>query len=176
MTNREVIREAENFCETHNINDYPVGIVALCKKLGLSVFEEYMNPDVSGIIVVDNKEWEKYGTNQFIVVNLVELPTRRRFTVAHELAHYILHKNNSVLYAHRDLRQDSPDQKRIETEANLFATNILMPEKLIRDKVEDIKSQGFGNVPAFVLRKEIADSFLVSESAAEVRLKQLGII
>ena len=80
------------------------------------------------------------------------------------------------LYAHRDINTEGIVRSKIEQEANYFAANILMPEKLIREKVDDLKNEIWGKLPNFVLIHEIADHFVVSESAAEVRLKQLGII
>ena len=176
MKKSEVRKRALEFCKENNIKTFPVEIIKACNKLGLKVFEEYLDPDVSGMIIVDNEPWERYGTNKFIVVNLSELATRRRFTIAHELAHYVLHKEGNVLYAHRDMVGNSAVQSNIEQEANYFAANVLMPEKLVEDKVNDIKEEAWGILPNFVLIKEIADSFAVSESAAEVRLKQLKLI
>ena len=176
MRQSEVKRKAEQFCEDNGINSYPVEIVRICKENGLKVFEEYLKPDVSGLIVVDEKEWPKYETNQFIVVNLMELATRRRFTIAHELAHFILHRNGEKLYAHRDMVNDGAYASSIEQEANYFAANVLMPEKLVREKVDNIKDEMWGKIPELVLIREIADNFAVSEAAAKVRLKQLELI
>lgn len=62
-------------------------------------------------------------------------PEIRRFTMAHELGHYILHTHQGVLF------RDSPisgaerlDRNRplAEREADLFAAELLMPAKLVR--------------------------------------------
>ena len=176
MTKNEIRHRASEFCRTNNIVSYPVEIIKICNSLGIRVFEEYLDPEVSGVIVVDDEVWKKYGTSQFIVVNLAESAARRRFTIAHELAHFVLHRENGTLYAHRDMVDNTGVLNSIEREANYFAANILMPEQLVRDKVQDIREEMWGVLPAFVLRREIADSFAVSESAAEVRLKQLELI
>ena len=176
MGQNEIIRKAEKFCAENGIADFPVKIVKICNENGLQVFEEYLEPGVSGVIVVDDKKWEKYGCNQFILVNLADSAARRRFTIAHELAHFLLHRNQNNLYAHRDYTDKGVVQPKIEREANLFAANVLMPEILVREAVEEIRSNTWGILPNFVLTREIADYFVVSESAAEVRLKQLEII
>ncbi len=175
MRNSEIKSRAEKFCEKNGINTFPVEIVRICKENGLQVFEEYLDSEISGLIVVDDKKWDKYKTNQFISVNLADSAVRRRFTIAHELAHFVLHRNGSKLYAHRDFSGDGAVKSRMEQEANYFAANVLMPEKLVRENVEDIRAGVWGRLPNFVLIKEIADNFVVSESAAEVRLRQLGI-
>lgn len=176
MRQSEVKRKAEEFCMANGINGYPVEIVRICNENGLKVFEEYLDSDVSGLVIVDDKVWEKYDTNQFIIVNLAESAARRRFTIAHELAHFILHRNGNNLYAHRDMTNGGTVRGSIEQEANYFAANVLMPERFVREKVEDIKNEIWGTLPNFVLVREIADYFVVSEAAAEVRLKQLEII
>lgn len=56
----------------------------------------------------------------------------RRFTAAHELGHAVMHAENSL---HRDRPIDGPNsQNRSSTEiqADQFATQFLMPEKLVR--------------------------------------------
>ena len=93
MTMREVRDRAEKFCNENCVDSYPVPIVQLCNNRGLQVFEEYLSPEVSCIIMVDEENMnealkKKYGCNKFIVVNLVENAMRRRFTIAHELAHF----------------------------------------------------------------------------------------
>lgn len=176
MKRSEVKKRAEDFCKENGITEYPVEIVRVCNENGLKVFEEYLDNNVSGLIVVDEKKWDKYGSNQFISVNLADSAVRRRFTIAHELAHFVLHKKDSKLYAHRDLNGNQEARSSIEQEANYFAANILMPAELVKNRVEDVRNEVRGKVPGFVLVKEVADGFAVSESAAEVRLRQLGII
>lgn len=176
MKQSEVKKIAESFCEKNGINTYPVEIVRICNENGLKVFEEYLDSNISGLIVVDEKVWSKYDTDKFILVNLAESAVRRRFTIAHELAHYVLHRNADGLYAHRDIVNDGTIISNIEREANYFAANILMPETLVKEKVEDIKNDFWGKLPGFILVREIANHFVVSEQAAEVRLKQLEII
>lgn len=174
MRKNEIQKCAEIFCKEHHITEYPVEIIRICKECGLKVFEEYLDKNLSGLIVVDNKDWKKYGSSRFIVVNLADSAERRRFTIAHELAHFILHKGDSALYAHRDVINNSTAQN-IEREANYFAANILMPEQLVREKVEDIKRKTRKPLK-IVLIKEISDCFVVSAAAAEIRLSQLNII
>lgn len=176
MRKSEIEKRAKEFCENNGIKEYPVEIVRICNENNLKVFEEYLESDVSGLIVIDDKQWEKYGTNRFILVNLGELATRKRFTIAHELAHYILHGSGNTLYAHRDIKNSSEENAQMEREANYFAANILMPEEFVKERVEEIENSVWGKVPKFMLIREIANSFVVSESAAEVRLKQLKLI
>lgn len=62
-------------------------------------------------------------------------PEIRRFTIAHELGHAILHREKGILF--RDLPNSGADldNQRLapeEREANFFAADLLMPEELVR--------------------------------------------
>lgn len=174
MTYESIRKKAEEFCKENGIDSAPVEIIRICNDLGIKVFENYLKEDVSGLIIVDDKKWEEYDSDKFILVNLYESAARRRFTVAHELAHYILHRNGNKLYAHRDMNTNDT-LPTIEREANYFAANILMPEEVLKDFIWDVKVNSVGKVPRFIMAKKVADAFAVSEAAAEVRLKQLGM-
>ena len=181
MKKADVIKKAEEFCKKHKIDKTPVGIVALCEQYGLKVFERVLPIGVSGFIVYlpdnDNSQTAKgieakYGTKKCIVVNSLDKAARRRFTVAHELAHFILHrKSGEEIYAHRDAGHSGTQ----ENEANLFASNILMPEKLVKRAIADLKNDYWGEVLYSEKVSYIANEFAVSLSAVRVRFDQLGI-
>lgn len=94
-------------------------------------------------------------------------PLRDRFTIAHELGHYVLHylwrrRSNPGLVRMRALRKDS---QRVEWEANWFAAAFLMPEQLFRQRHEEVN----GNI------EDLAERFCVSKSAIETRIKNLNL-
>lgn len=171
MLNNEVVERARKFCDEHGINEYPVKIIEVCKSLGLSVFERYLPENVSGFIVVQDENFMDFNTNRLIAVNQYDNSRRKRFTIAHELAHYVLHKGENALYAHRDAGQHD----RTETEANLFASVVLMPEELIRDSIEALGQEEWDDLGTFLKPQYIASEFAVSYDAAAIRLKQLGL-
>lgn len=89
---------------------------------------------LSGLLLPDRGE---------IWVNAAEArewPARRRFTVAHELGHWCLHRDAehavycraSVIDA--ELETDGPLLPAPEEEANAFAAAVLMPAPLIREE------------------------------------------
>ncbi|MCB2012313.1 MAG: ImmA/IrrE family metallo-endopeptidase [Geminicoccaceae bacterium] len=140
----------------------PVDVCGLAEDLGLTVNMAYLDADVSGELVQVGPD--KYAIN----VNALDANSRQRFTIAHELGHYIYH---------RDLIGDGVDDDRIyrstssgryhntrigpreETEANKFAASLLMPQHLI-DKIRDEDSP----------RKKMAETLGVSEHALAIRL------
>ena len=170
--NSEIVKAAQKFCKENRIDSYPVDIITICNNNGLRVFEEYLPTNVSGYIIIQEEPFEKYETNKVIVVNSSDNPKRRRFTIAHELAHFVLHKSaEENFYAHRDTGQYDG----IEREADIFASNILMPEELIKEELKNLNEKNRGDIPFLLKTYQIANSFAVSEMAAEVRLKQLGL-
>jgi len=88
-------------------------------------------------------------------------PERDRFTIAHELGHYVLH---SECGKHR-IRAERFGTSLVEVEANWFAAAFLMPEADFR---ETCKLFG-NNAPA------VASRYMVSRKAAEVRMESLKI-
>lgn len=170
MLKSEVIQKAEEFCKKNNIETYPVDIINICNCLKIKVYEAYLPSNVSGYIMTSKDGIPGYEADQIIVVNLSDAPKRRRFTIAHELAHYVLHKKpEDDIYAHRDTGQHDPRER----EANIFASNILMPRELVQRDIRNLCQNSFGSVPSLVKISRIAEAFAVSDSAAEVRLKEL---
>lgn len=100
--------------------------------------------------------------NNKIYVNKAESPTRQAFTIAHELGHKILHeewaKSNDYKFLLRE-KLELPSKDWHEQEANTFAANLLVPEKML-SKYRNIASIG-----------ELARLFSVSESVIRNRLK-----
>nr|WP_249130836.1 ImmA/IrrE family metallo-endopeptidase [Bradyrhizobium diazoefficiens] len=91
---------------------------------------------------------------------------RDQFTIAHELGHYILHYLPNVdPRAEAELQIDRYGDSAIEAEANLFAYAFLMPEILFREAYTRFE----GNLSA------VASTFRVSEVAARMRAKMLGL-
>lgn len=108
--------------------------------------------DESGSIRVD-------GQNQFTIYLSPYIGERRtRFTIAHELGHYIMHSE----FGKKPIRIKREGSNRVEWEANWFASGFLMPTKVFRKKVEMGWSNG-----------QLADFFNVSEAAVEIRKESI---
>jgi len=57
---------------------------------------------------------------------------RDRFTLAHEVGHYLMHQDGVVALARNDVRQEIPHFARPEWQANTFSAALLAPPTLIR--------------------------------------------
>jgi Zn-dependent peptidase ImmA (M78 family) len=143
-------------------------LVKLIRSLGLSYDEVEMPADQSGEIRYENGRYK-------ILINATESHARKRFTAAHELAHYLYHRDMlddvGSLNRHSDwlfgTRENDarPFSQQHETEANRIAVQILMPAALVRAEYENTD----GNVA------RLAEIFDVSEAAMKIRLKVLKL-
>ncbi|OWY13518.1 hypothetical protein B6V73_17165 [Thioclava sp. JM3] len=164
MTSREYkkLDGAEKDILDHYLAEYPVKLGQLAKELGVSIKVSSMNTGVSGQIM-------REGGNYTIRVNRHEARERQRFTIAHELAHYFLHR--SVIDSSPDGIRDnvlyrSGEPERIEFEANRLAADIVMPMPL----VEKVLQEEFGGVVTEATIESLAARFQVSKAAMEIRL------
>lgn len=143
------------------LNKGSIDIVQLAKELGLNVF----TADLGGR---DGYIKFSYGERSIYVSNAVS-KTRKRFTIAHELAHYLLHRNileqagGSVLY-----RGEEGDYA--ESQANQCAAALLMPKSLVEKYYNEL------NVANSVKTTILANIFDVSVEAMYIRLQTLGLV
>jgi Zn-dependent peptidase ImmA (M78 family) len=96
-----------------------------------------------------------------IEYNVTDPLVRRRFTVAHELGHYILGHQ----HAPRDTSDFSRSRSPIEVQANQFAAELLMPAQVVRT----MALSGRATVD------QLAETFAVSRQAMEYRLANLSL-
>jgi len=141
--------------------DYPVKLGQLARELGVAIRVSKMETGISGQI--------KHEGDQYVIrINRHEARERQRFTIAHELAHYLLHRDivdaspdgirDNVLY-----RSNKPEQ--IEYEANRLAADIVMPDALI-----ELRLREFGGYVNDSVIERLAADFQVSKAAMEIRL------
>lgn len=147
----------------------PTPIVAIAKELGLVVYEtDEFSPEQSGSIKKENDTFVIY-------LNASHPPTRKRFTLAHEVAHYLLHRDcleenkefvdtvKQPIELQRSAAVEySQKEKQMEWEANELAAELLMPEEKFMeewDKADNII--------------DVAAAFKVSPSAAAIRGQKL---
>lgn len=81
-----LLRDKYNCPKLDELSDeYPVQVGKICSHLGIEASYQFMSKEASGrIFVLDN--------TYFVEANAQDIPARRRFTIAHELGHYCLHK------------------------------------------------------------------------------------
>ena len=146
--------------ERHWAKGPPVDIQAIIREVGVEYTELPKPESISGLI-------EVYGGGYRIVVNSNHSLARRRFTAAHELGHYVYHRDligdgivdDAAYRSERIGQYNSKIGREYETQANRFAAIILMPTMLL-DQMQAKR------VPV----PEMARQLQVSEQALRIRL------
>jgi len=145
--------------------------------------EAALSRDFTGIYV-DAKSYELWEQGPEWKHN------RLRFSVAHELGHYILHREAAakvefktfVEFA-RYFNADDAIRYQIEQEANEFAGKLLVPSERLRGYFDNFSNEMHKTQPRFyldeLLRQKFADSvapkFGVHAKAIMTRLEREGI-
>lgn len=154
-------KSPQDILNMHAAGEFPVPVISICEKMGV------------GVVCDDNYRSKRSGHTELegdkflIVVNDKESPERKRFSIAHELAHTIFDEDYVRKHGTIDRDGDAADESyRVrERRANDFAANILMPE----DEFIQIW-QSFKNI------KDVSEYFFVSKEAAKFRAMNLGLV
>ena len=141
--------------------DAPVRVEAIARDLGLSLVQDVLEPDVAGKIVRDSRSPGGYT----IYLNARDPVRRQRFTLAHELGHYVLHRDLIGDGIIDDALYRSKLSEWYERQANRWAADTLMPAALMRGLYR-------GGMKSFA---ELSNTLDVSESAIRIRLNELGL-
>jgi Zn-dependent peptidase ImmA (M78 family) len=137
----------------------PVPIDAIIADIGLNLDYEILDDNISGYI-----ERKRDGSYR-IAVNAFHPKVRQRFTAAHELGHYIYHRDllGEGVADSRAYRSEGTDRPNAnirlihERQANSFAANVLMP----RHRLSSVAGQSTATLAAM---------FEVSQEAMRIRL------
>lgn len=161
---------ATELLQAHDLYQLPIDVDSLAERVGITVNYTALDDDYSGLLVIRD------GT-AVAHINAKHHPNRRRFSLAHEIGHFVLHENQQTsndhayvdkvmrLY-HRADRAVVAQNSRVEREANVFAAELLMPEALLRNKV---LHEGYDLEDEFDVAR-LAVVLRVSEQALSVKL------
>jgi Zn-dependent peptidase ImmA (M78 family) len=127
----------------------PVDVAAIARELGFELRERDQVEDA--MLIRDTGEiFVKEGASQ----------ARQRFSIGHELGHYV--KGHEVAFARARGLGDRPAERR---EADSSAARLLMPEEWVRRANAELDGNLFG----------LAQRFDVSVPAMQIRLRELGL-
>jgi predicted nucleic acid-binding Zn-ribbon protein len=130
---------AARLLDEHNLTEPPIDVESLAGKLGLSVERRALG-DQSG---------ELRGTR--IIVNRDHPSVRQRFTIAHEIGHFVLHTDHCAT-------------AQIERQADAFAAALLIPSPILARAVRE--------TPRLA---ELKRHFDVSEPAMTIAVQDAGL-
>jgi Zn-dependent peptidase ImmA (M78 family)/transcriptional regulator with XRE-family HTH domain len=142
------------------LGDGPLGPLpeVLEERLRLDVDFSPLPEAVDGLCV-------SVGEHALVLVGSSKPSSRQRFTLAHELAHYLVDDLDPLYVDERGVRARSVAEMR----ANAFAAHLLMPEPGVRAAIE-----GFTDDAERAVR--VALTFGTSVSAAAYQLGNLGLL
>ena len=148
----------------------PIKIECIVKKEGIAVRYCKLEDNMSGLLIIQ-------GPSRLIGIEESHVKERQRFTLAHELGHYILHNEKSNIFVDtilfkRQMEGYTSKEEKWEREANFFAANILMPEQLVKREVHLLEGDLYDDDNVRTLAKK----FNVSLSAMTFRLTNMGLI
>ena len=151
----------DNAIEKGYVRDYEVDIEQIVKSEGILLEKDFeMDSSQSGSLSKD----KKLGT-WIIKVNGKHHVKRQRFTIAHEFAHYCLHKDEQGSFVDEEIYFRKDHESSIEYNADEFASQILMPQTLFEKAINEDKIKKI---------KELSDVFNVSTMAITLRAEKLG--
>ena len=152
-----------------NIAECPVAVDYIAQKKGITVRYVPLDADLSGMIFMKDAV--------IIVVNSLHHVNRQRFTLAHELGHFELHMKEIGTEVHVDKKflafardaNSSLGWDRKEVEANRFASELLVPDRMLNhelsDRLVDAEDEG--------LIANLAERFQVSRQMMTFRIGDL---
>lgn len=161
--------KAEQVLRDANLFKSGFDIKKLALKLNIKLVEDNLAEDVSGFFVINNGKpiitYKKEATKS----------KRTRFTIAHEIGHFILHSKEQPIFIDRTpkvlYRNSASSTGEIlkEREANTFAAALLMPKLLVENEISKLDEKDIDSVI-----KTLSEKFDVSEQAMSFRLSNIG--
>lgn len=155
MRHREARKRAIQVLDLVGVDGVPIDVEAVASYLGFDVIQFDFPDDVSGVTFIS-------GDLKSIGVNKNHAKTRQRFSIAHELGHYLLgHESYDEEMVHVDRGQwSATSHNQQEQEANEFAAELLMPENLLACE----------NISKDVNALDLSRKYQVSEQAFWIQL------
>ena len=136
----------------------------LASRNGVLVFLLQLDNRLSGVFIRRTRQPEGIIVVNTTGKNLVH----QRFTLAHELGHWLLHTDEDMIVDVIDRNDRDPR----ETEANVFAAQFLVPKEELRKELQSYEVRA--DVVTDRLVVELAQAFGVSHVVIMWRLKEVG--
>lgn len=169
---KHIEESAYKLLDDVGIKDPHVPIEKVASHLNLEIVTHDFGNEISGALIIEDGK-------AIIGVSPSEPEVRRRFTISHEIGHFLFHKDTShlfiedkkfqVLYRSEQISQDYKQEK----EANHFAASILMPKSMIEKIIEALNEEDYIYSDEEII-KLVAKKFKVSQPAMTYRLINLG--
>lgn len=158
-----ILKQAENLKKTKGRID----VIELANSLGIKVYTSSQMGTPS--FIAYDKEQQRYE----IYVNAREKVARQRFSIAHEIAHFIEHKDKINVLGIVGRQNTYSLTAEEEFQADSLAAEILMPKNCVEEFLKQNNVSRETKIDEEVVRK-LAQEFEVSVLSAIIRLRSLG--
>lgn len=111
-----------------------------------------------------------YNTKAIATIKRSASRGRERFSIAHEIGHWLLHRGRSFRCRADDIVQNYSSEITLEKEADEFASHLLMPKRLFHPAIKSLAKPTINDL------QRIADDFDVSMQAMSIRLATLDTL
>lgn len=138
------------------IQGYNVNIESIIQQQNIQIKRVDLPSSTSGYLTKENDAW-------IIGINKNHHHHRQRYTLAHEFAHFCLHKSENDYFEDEIFFRDE-NQTSIEFAANAFAAKLLMPDEILNSAIQS----------GITSLKELAEKFDLSTLAIKHRILSLG--
>ena len=167
-----MMRIAYSFLDMLRWSHYePLPINQVFSSLQFNIYRPELEPSLSGIMVISDKIREQYGINRIVLLNALDSDSHKRFTLAHELYHYIFDYNDTD-YVHSVFTYDTENDNFEEMIACTFAACLLMPEDWFRVAYGDYKKH-YGSTYGTI--EKLSEVFSCPVTAIGRRMQELAI-
>lgn len=119
-----------------------------------------------------NSYIEENDGNFNIYVNITHTKERQRFSIAHEIAHFIYHKDDIIKNNRIDRENNYSLSSSEESKADELAAELLMPKEIASEYIKNFMIKENCRITEKIVQK-FAKHFCVSFMAAIVRLRKL---
>lgn len=172
---QKLFHKIQSIVRSFTLASAPIDLAKITKELNLKVvYSDEIPNTVSGVLDCRNAE------SPLILINKNKSENHQRFSLAHEIGHYLLHSFDGQLHMDGNMgvffrsSQDGITSSnksynlKIEREANVFAAELLMPKDLLESEVNS-RYQSID----MTLVEELSKTFAVSQVAMAIRMREV---
>lgn len=164
LTIEEIKKKVEKLLKATGVKKLPVNIDKVAETLGLDIEYQAYDEPFSGVLI-------RNGDEATIGVNLNHHEHRQRFTIAHEIGHFLFHKGDVMIDKTISINyrgNESVVDYQKEKEANLFASELLLPTRLLSKELRKFEIDLNDDKQI----NKLAKKYNVSQQALMIRLSR----
>jgi Zn-dependent peptidase ImmA (M78 family) len=167
---KKILDSVVSLLKKHGVTAPPVPVEKIARDEGATIYAKPLESEMAGYFYRDKG-------NVVIGVNSSQSPVRQRFTVGHELGHFLLHEYHDPHWDRDTFRvrlrgpESSEGTDVAEMEANLFAAELLMPTSFLK---RDLKLGTSVDLLDDEIVAKLAKRYGVSTQALLIKLSRMN--